>query len=170
MLNGDGFRPVQEVSTAVGILFLLVGVIGFVPGITADAAGASPATIESTTGLLGIWTVSILNNIAHLLFGFAGLLMAQSIRAARYYLVSGGMVYLLLYLYVNAASQDNSIGLSAVGANHILHFTLASGMILFGVLLGLRHSFSESAGPSGRERQSTGSDQIDLAVLVGGSQ
>ncbi len=50
-------------------MFLLVGILGFVPGVTTDYDGMTVAGHESTAMLLGVFHVSILHNIVHLFLG-----------------------------------------------------------------------------------------------------
>jgi Domain of unknown function (DUF4383) len=61
--------PVQSVAALVGVVFVLVGVIGFIPGITTQYHDLSFAGHDSGAKLLGIFQVSILHNLVHLLFG-----------------------------------------------------------------------------------------------------
>ena len=61
-------------------MFLLVGVLGFVPGITTDYDSMTFADHESGAELLGIFQVSVLHNIVHLLFGVGGLWAATQAR------------------------------------------------------------------------------------------
>ena len=60
-----------------GVVFLLVGILGFIPGITSEAPGDF-AGDGSEAELLGIFNVSILHNIVHLLFGLVGLALART--------------------------------------------------------------------------------------------
>src|SRR4051812_14354850 len=69
--------PVQLAALVVGVVFLAVGVLGFIPGITSHYSDMTFAGHDSTAKLLGIFQVSILHNIVHLLFGVAGVLMAR---------------------------------------------------------------------------------------------
>ena len=70
--------PLQMAATAVAAVFLLVGVLGFVPGITTDYGAMEFAGHESDAQLLGLFQVSVLHNVVHLAFGAAGLLLAMS--------------------------------------------------------------------------------------------
>lgn len=90
---------VQKAATAVGAVFLLVGVLGFVPGITGGYDTMGVAGHGSMAMLLGVFQVSILHNIVHLLFGGAGLGAARSASGARRYLIVGGAIYLVLWVY-----------------------------------------------------------------------
>lgn len=131
--------PVQAVAAAIGVVFLLVGVLGFVPGITTNYDSLGAAGHESHAELLGIFQVSILHNVVHLLFGVAGLALARTASAARSYLIGGGAVYLVLWVYglvVDKASQANFVPLN--DADDWLHLVLGIAMIALGVLLGRR--------------------------------
>ena len=71
--------------------------MGFIPGVTANYDQLTFAGHNSDAALLGIFDVSVLHNIVHLLFGVAGLLFARTFSAARAYLIGGGVIYLVLY-------------------------------------------------------------------------
>ena len=131
--------PVQAASVLVGATFLLVGVLGFVPGITTGTDELHAAGHESHAELLGIFQVSVLHNVVHLLFGAAGIALARTASGARAFLVGGGAVYLVLWLYglvVDKSSQANFVPLNT--ADDWLHFVLGLGMIALGVVLGRR--------------------------------
>jgi hypothetical protein len=131
--------PVQAASALVGAVFLLVGVLGFIPGITTGYDGLEAAGHESHAELLGIFQVSILHNVVHLLFGVAGIALARTASTARSFLIGGGVVYLVLWLYglvVDKTSQANFVPLNT--ADDWLHFVLGLGMIALGVVLGKR--------------------------------
>ncbi|WIE56535.1 DUF4383 domain-containing protein [Curtobacterium sp. MCLR17_031] len=126
---------VQKAALVVGIVFLLVGNAGFVPGITTgDLAGAGH---ESMGMLLGIFQVSVLHNIVHLLFGVVGLLAANRASGSRMYLVLGGIVYFVLWIY-GLFTAGHSSGANFVPLNNAdnwLHLVLAIGMVALGVVL-----------------------------------
>ena len=131
-----GRTAVQKAAQAVGIVFLLVGVLGFIPGITSNFGDLGFAGPGSDALLLGLFQVSILHNIVHLLFGVAGLALARTAAGARQYLIVGGVIYLVLFLYgliVGANSAANFVPLN--GADDILHLLLGIGMIGLGVAL-----------------------------------
>lgn len=128
--------PVQKAALAVGAVFLLVGVLGFIPGITADYSTMTFAGHHSEALLLGIFQVSILHNIVHLLFGVAGVLMARTFAAARTYLIGGGVIYLLLWLYGLVIDHDSAANFVPLNtADNWLHLLLGVGMVALGLLL-----------------------------------
>jgi len=131
--------PVQTAAALVGATFLLVGVLGFIPGITTGYDSLHAAGHESHAKLLGVFQVSVLHNVVHLLFGVAGIALARSAAAARGYLIAGGVVYLALWLYglvIDKGSQANFVPLNT--ADDWLHFVLGVGMIALGVVLAKR--------------------------------
>ncbi|HLU74543.1 MAG TPA: DUF4383 domain-containing protein [Nonomuraea sp.] len=131
--------PVQAASLLVGLLFLIVGLLGFVPGITTNFDAMAFAGHHSEARLLGVFQVSILHNIVHLLFGVAGLLMARTMNLAKWFLIGGGVIYLLLWVYgllIDKESAANFVPLNT--ADDWLHFVLGLGMIALGVVLGRR--------------------------------
>jgi hypothetical protein len=132
-----GQTLIQKAAAAVGVVFLLVGVLGFIPGITTNYETMQFAGHESEAELLGIFQVSILHNIVHLLFGLAGLAMARAISTARTFLIGGGVIYLVLWVYglvVDQNSDANFVPLNT--ADNWLHLFLGIGMIGLGLLLG----------------------------------
>ena len=137
---GTERSPVQLVATLVAATFVLVGVAGFIPGLTTDLYdGLEFAGDDGTSELLGIFKVSILHNIVHLLFGVAGLALARTWSGARAYLIGGGIIYLVLWIY--GLVTDNMSGANFVPMNSAddwLHLLLGVGMIALGLLTGRR--------------------------------
>ncbi|WP_164200246.1 DUF4383 domain-containing protein [[Micrococcus luteus] ATCC 49442] len=126
----------QKAAQAVGAVFLLVGVLGFIPGITTNYDALSFAGHGSEALLLGIFQVSILHNIVHLLFGVAGILMARTNDQARNYLLYGGVVYLVLWLYGLLVGHDTPANFVPVNnADNWLHLVLGLGMIALAIAL-----------------------------------
>jgi hypothetical protein len=123
--------PLQTVAMLVGIVFLLVGILGFIPGITTDAPGDF-ASDESEAELFGIFQTSILHNIVHLLYGIAGLALARTWDGARTFLIGGGVIYLALWLLGIIGGAD---WIPSNNADNWLHFGLGVVMIGAGVLL-----------------------------------
>ncbi|MEU8106862.1 DUF4383 domain-containing protein [Nonomuraea muscovyensis] len=136
--------PVQLAALVVGAVFLLVGVLGFIPGITTGYGDMSFAGHRSGAMLLGVFQVSILHNIVHLLFGVAGILMARTWSGARAYLIAGGVIYLLLWLYGLLIDKDSAANFVPVNvADDWLHFVLGVGMVALGFLLSRRRTLTK---------------------------
>jgi len=129
-MNGT---PVQNVTRLVGIVFLLVGIAGFIPGITTNLYdGLEFAGSDGNAELLGIFKVSILHNLVHGLFGIAGLALAKTASGARTFLIGGGAIYVVLWLLGLIGGAD---WIPSNTADDWLHLVLGIGMIGLGVAL-----------------------------------
>ncbi|MEU0444343.1 DUF4383 domain-containing protein [Streptomyces tendae] len=138
--------PVQQAAMLVGAVFLLVGILGFIPGITTSYGSMEFASHESGAELLGIFQISVLHNLVHLLYGVAGLAMARTASAAYSYLLVGGAIYLVLWIYGLAVGHDTDANFVPLNtADDWLHFVLGILMIGLALLLSRR-----SPGRGGR--------------------
>jgi hypothetical protein len=136
---GTARTPVQAAAGLVGAVFLVVGIAGFIPGLTTHYSDMTFAGHDSAAKLLGIFAVSVLHNIVHLLFGIAGLALARRADTAKNFLVVGGVIYLVLWIYglvIDKTSSANFVPLNT--ADDWLHFVLGVGMIALGLALGRR--------------------------------
>jgi hypothetical protein len=119
--------PVQDAARAVGAVFVLVGVLGFVPGVTTGLYdGLEFAGERSKAELLGLFEVSVLHNIIHGLFGIAGLSLAATAGGARTYLLGGGAAYLGLWLLGLVGGTD---WIPTNRADDWLHLALGAPMV-----------------------------------------
>lgn len=128
--------PVQTAATVVAVAFLAVGVLGFIPGVTTNYDTMMFGGHHSEAKLLGLFQVSILHNLVHLLFGIVGLALARTAPGARNYLIGGGIVYLVLWIYglvIDQTSAANFVPLNT--ADNWLHFVLGVAMIGLGIAL-----------------------------------
>ena len=117
----------KQFSMVFAVVFLLVGVLGFVPGVTTEGGL-----------LLGIFKVSPLHNAIHLVSGLAALIGAASDAYAKVYFQVFGVVYALVAV-VGFVQGDTLLGLVPVNmADNLLHTVIAL------VALGL--GFGKSAG------------------------
>ena len=124
--------PVQNIARLVGIVFLLVGIAGFIPGVTTNLYdGLEFAGDDGTAELLGLFQVSVLHNIVHGLFGIAGLALAATPSGARTYLIGGGAIYLVLFLLGIVGGGD---WIPVNDADNWLHLGLGVGMVALGYL------------------------------------
>ena len=132
--------PAQVASLIVGIAFLLVGVLGFIPGITENFDDITFAGHESGAELLGVFEVSVLHNIVHLLFGVVGIAAAARHSSSRSFLIVGGVIYLALWIYGLVIDHDSDANFVPFNdADNWLHFGLGAGMLILGLALGRRY-------------------------------
>src|SRR3954468_1397274 len=85
----------SKVSLALGLAYVLIGVLGFIPGITV-ANGAAPGQGL----LLGIFAVNTLHNLAHLILGGALIWAATSSENVR--MINKGLAVVFAVLVVGS--------------------------------------------------------------------
>ncbi|SEH66546.1 protein of unknown function [Mycolicibacterium rutilum] len=123
------YMAVQAAALIVGAVLLLIGVLGFIPGITSDYDRLSWLGHESGARLFGLFAVSVSHNIVNLVIGALGLAMARTYAMARAYFLGSGVVYLALWAY----------GLIAARPWGWLPFALGVVMIILGLTLAGQH-------------------------------
>lgn len=144
--------PVQHAAATVAVIFGLVGLLGFLPGVTANLGELTFAGHNSGALLFGVFSVSALHNVIHLLFAVIGLALATAVRPARAFLVGGGAVYLLVALYGWSVPVDGAANVVPVNpADNWLHLALGAAMIALG-FLPARSRRARRSGQAGRQQ------------------
>jgi len=112
----------KTVANLFGIVFLLVGILGFVPGITNDQM------------LLGIFHVNAAHNVVHLLSGAVALWAGMTSTAyARTYFRVFGIIYALVALLGFFVGNGLLLGLISNNmADTWLHVVIAVAALLLG--------------------------------------
>jgi hypothetical protein len=123
-------KPVQIAAVVVGATLLLLGILGFTPGITEHFDDMKFAGDKPSARIFGVFQISGLHNLAHLLTGAAGLVLARTSRGARVYLVGGGLFYLAFWLI---GFLNHAYWIPSNNADDALHLALGIGMIAIGV-------------------------------------
>ncbi|QAY75965.1 DUF4383 domain-containing protein [Sphingosinicella sp. BN140058] len=117
-----------------GIIFLLVGVGGFIPGLT-TAASPDPglSVVHGYGHELGLFPVNTLHNIVHLIFGVWGLAASRALGAGRAYAKGVAIIYALFTVMGLVPGLHTTFGLVPLyGADVILHLLLAAIAGYFG--------------------------------------
>jgi hypothetical protein len=135
--RGRSSSAIQKTSLVIGIIFIVVAIAGFIPGLTSNMGMLGMAGTGSHALLLGVFQISVLHNIVHLLFGIVGIIAARSPRGSRNYLIWGGIVYFVIFLYGIIFSGNSSANFVPLNtADNWLHIVLAVGMVALGLALG----------------------------------
>jgi hypothetical protein len=113
----------KTVALVLGIVFTLVGILGFVPPLVFDGA------------LLGIFAVNLLHNIVHLVVGILGFAAAYT-GFARLYNQVIGLVYLLLGIigFIPGLTHNGAL-LHLVSINladNLLHLVVGTAVTFVG--------------------------------------
>jgi hypothetical protein len=143
------------------VVLLLIGGLGFVPGVTSGYDTLAFADHESDARLLGLLRVSILHNVVHLVFGAVALVAARAPGNARPFLLVGGLIYLALSVYGVIIDLDSESGVVPVNTPDTwLHFAFGAAMVALGLLLPRPAETDGKTGPGGTgpEGDGPGSD------------
>ena len=120
----------QTLALLFGLAFLGAGILGFIPGITTNLGDIDFAGNDSPSELLGIFQVSILHNIVHLLFGIAGIALSRTWDNARTYLLGAGVLYIVLFIYgLFVGNNDDANFVPINNADDVLHLVLGLGLL-----------------------------------------
>jgi hypothetical protein len=121
-----------------GIVFLIVGAGGFIPGLTmmdmSGHAADADVTMKSMFGYeLKLFPVNVLHDIVHILFGIWGLLAARTLGGARMYFRGVAIIYALLTVMGLVPALYTTFGLIPLYGNDVwLHAVLAIVAAYFG--------------------------------------
>lgn len=112
---------VQKAATVFGAVFVLVGILGFIPAFTPNGH------------LLGVFEVNGVHNMIHLLSGVAALVMSRTHKNARLYFQVFGIVYGLVTLLGVFHGDNDLLGIVAHNvADIFLHVIITAAALYFG--------------------------------------
>jgi uncharacterized membrane protein YtjA (UPF0391 family) len=128
---------IRKFALIFGVIYLLVGILGFIPGLSSnhDALHAArPVSVDTSHGLLlGLFPINVLHNIVHILIGIWGLLASRSIGGSRLYAQGLAVVYGLLTILGLIEGTKTLFGLVPIhGYDIILHAGTALIAAYFG--------------------------------------
>lgn len=118
-----------------GIVFLIVGIAGFVPQLVGAVHENHPQlAVDTGYGLLlGLFPVNILHNAVHLAFGIWGLVAARSLGSAKVYARGVAIIYLVLAIAGLVPGANTLFGLAPLFGHDVwLHSLLAVVAAYFG--------------------------------------
>ncbi|MEX0760217.1 MAG: DUF4383 domain-containing protein, partial [Tistlia sp.] len=89
-------KAVGYFALIMGIVFLLVGIAGFVPGLVMEHQPAEGDVVADAGLLFGLFPVNLLHNLVHLAFGIWGVAVFRRFGAARLYAQAVAVIYAVL--------------------------------------------------------------------------
>lgn len=120
-----------------GVVLTLVGILGFVPGITTDMM------------LLGIFMVGGLHNVIHLVTGVAALAAAMGYYSTKLFFQVFGVVYAVVTV-VGFVQGDTVLGLIMVNmADNVLHLAIAAVALYAGFMMKEQAGMAASESSAG---------------------
>jgi hypothetical protein len=119
-IAGRGRSVPEILGLAFGAVYLLVGIVGFfVTGFDHFADN------EQHEQLLGLFMINPLHNVAHILVGVAGLVLARTLAGARTYGWLLTVLYAALFIYGLIAVGSTWDFLNINAADNVLHLATA---------------------------------------------
>lgn len=117
-----------------GIVFAIIGIAGFFPGLLTEADVDTSLVAEGLHGqLFGLFPVNWLHNLVHLAFGVWGLAAYRSFSGARMYAKSVAVIYAVFAVMGFIPLLRTTFGLIPLYGNDIwLHIVLALIAAYFG--------------------------------------
>ena len=131
---------VRNAAMTSGIVLLVIGVLGFIPGITMEYGEMAFAS-GSGAMLINAFQVSMLLNIVYLVVGVVGYIMSRTTSGARDFLMGAGILYLAMWLYGLIVGPGESAAnfLSTNAATTWLNFVFGAVMLALAIAYMVRH-------------------------------
>lgn len=131
-----------------GIIYLLIGILGFIPGFVTFTGVAPELAVDAGYGyLFGLFPINVLHNIVHLAVGFWGILAYRSYLGSKTYSKALAIFYGVLAVMGFFPILRTTFGLIPIFGHDIwLHALTAIIAAYFGF-------FAKPDRPTTRERE-----------------
>jgi hypothetical protein len=127
----------RKFALVFGIVFLLAGISGFIPGMLHPVpVDAPPLRVDMGYGLvMGLLPVNVLHNLVHILFGILGVVAFAGVVAPRVYAQIVAVAYGLLVILGLLPATQTVFGLIPIYGNDVwLHLVLGAIAAYFGFM------------------------------------
>jgi uncharacterized protein DUF4383 len=124
----------RNFAMVAGVIYIVVGVLGFVPRLLTSPADAPPLALDRGYGyLFGLFPVNILHSLVHLGIGVWGVVAARTLAAARTYAASLAIIFGVLTVLGLVPRLNTVFGLLPLFGHDIwLHALTAIAAAYFG--------------------------------------
>jgi hypothetical protein len=126
---------IRRFALVYGIVFLIVGIAGFIPGFVTPLEPQHPdLAVEAGAGrLFGLFPVNVLHNIVHIIFGIWGIAVWRSIPRSLTYARSVAVIYAVFVVMGLIPMLRTTFGLIPLYGHDVwLHVLLAGVAAYFG--------------------------------------
>jgi hypothetical protein len=128
---------IQSLASWAGTAFVVLGILGFVPGVTDHYEALKFAGHRSGAQLFGVFDTSTLLNLVYVVLGIGGTWLARTRSGARAYLFGAGTLLLALWVFgLSVGRGDRANFVPVDSADAWLHFGLGLGLVAAALLLG----------------------------------
>jgi hypothetical protein len=146
-------------------VLVLLGVLGFLPGITRHYSQLHFWRSASHAQLFGVFRVSVLLDLVYVVSGLVGLAVSRTPVGARLFLIWGSIGFLSLWVYglvVRSREESNVLPLDHNDSR--LHIGLAAGLLVLAWVAAHRHRPEAPPPPSTVTRRALEGVERDLAA------
>jgi hypothetical protein len=121
-------------ALVMGVAFLVVGILGFVPALVTAPEGDPSLLVEAGHGrLFGLFPVNVVHNLIHLAFGVWGVVVWRAFAPSRIYGRSVAIIYAVLAVMGLIPVLATTFGLVPLHSHDIwLHAAIAIVAAYFG--------------------------------------
>ena len=145
---------IRRFALIYGIVFLVVGIAGFIPGLVTPFGMQHPdLAIETGAGrLFGLFPVNVLHNLVHVAFGIWGLAVWRSVPRSLGYARAVAVIYGIFVIMGLIPVLNSTFGLVPLWGHDVwLHLLLAAVAAYFGFVARVEsaesHRTATTAGP-----------------------
>ncbi len=116
-----------------GVAFLIIGIGGFIPGLSTPLHEGHPEVMGNGVQALGLFPANEMHNIVHILFGIWGLAASRSLGQSVNYARGVAIIYAVLMVAGLIPNLNTMFGLVPLYGNDVwLHAVLALVAAYFG--------------------------------------
>jgi hypothetical protein len=130
----------QTSAGVIGLISTVLGILGFIPGVTRNLGDLRFAGNGSGSMLFGTFQTSWLMNLVTLAIGIVGILAARHHVSARNYLYAAGILFLAFWVYGLATRNTSGANFMPFNTNRDwLHFGLGIASLALAAVTSRQH-------------------------------
>lgn len=132
--DADYGKGIRMFALIAGIIYLLVGIMGFIPGLVSAPDAQHNLAVDANYGLLlGLFPINLVHNVIHLAIGLWGIASYSRTSAARGFSRSLAILYGLFTIMGLIPGLDTTFGLAPLFGHDVwLHGLTALAAAYFG--------------------------------------
>jgi hypothetical protein len=133
----------RRFALILGVVYVLVGIAGFIPGLVSPPPSDAPNLVVQTRyGMLfGIAPVNIIHNLIHLLIGAWGLLASRDFDAAKVFAKATAIIFGVLFIMGLIPILNTTFGVAPIfGGDIVLHLVTSLVATYFGYMAEQRYT------------------------------